>query len=182
MVNHYFKAGLVLGRFQPFHKGHKLLVDSALDSCDIVVVVIGSAQLGDTPNNPLYWGERYNIISNAYKNEIAEGRLHILPVNDRTNYSNDSSFGEYIDAQIENALGIHIDCVIEGKEEVRKDWYKSLPLKGTIQVDRDGLDVSATKIREAILTDNFGYLYANDVEEARDYYYRIKKVLEHYAE
>ncbi len=178
----YFKAGLVIGRFQPFHKGHKFLVDSALDSCDTVVVVIGSAQLSDTPSNPLSWGERYNIISNVYRDEILNGRLHIVPINDRTNYSNDSSFGEYIDAQIENALGIHIDCVIEGKEDVRKDWYKSLPLKGTIQVDREGLDVSATKIREAILNDDTDYLDANGVEEAKIYYYRIKKVLKHYEE
>lgn len=182
MANQYFKVGLVIGRFQPFHKGHKFLVDAALDSCDQVIVVIGSAQAYDTPKNPLGWGERYAIISNVYKDEVLNGRLHILPVNDRVNYSNDSSFGEYIDAQVENALGMHFDCVIEGKEEIRTDWYKTLPLKGTIQVDREGLDVSATKIREAILNDDYEYLDKYGVEEAKGYYYRMKRILKHYAE
>lgn len=182
MAEKQYKVGLVIGRFQPFHKGHKLLVDTALANCDQVVVVIGSAQAYNSPQNPLAWGERYNILSNVYRNEELSGKLHFLPVHDRDNYSNDASFGEYIDSLMENALGLHFDCVIEGEETVRTEWFNSIPLKGRIQVNRDGLDVSGTKIREAILNDDTDYLDTYGVEEAKPYYYKIKRILKHYAE
>lgn len=35
-----FKSGLVLGKFFPFHLGHKYLIDSALEECDCVKVVV----------------------------------------------------------------------------------------------------------------------------------------------
>jgi len=37
------KVGLVHGRFQPFHNGHKFLVDEMLKECDLGVILIGSA-------------------------------------------------------------------------------------------------------------------------------------------
>mgnify|MGYP001593264907 FL=1 len=36
------KIGLVHGRFQPFHNGHKFLIDKMLQECDLGVVLIGS--------------------------------------------------------------------------------------------------------------------------------------------
>lgn len=44
------KIGLVHGRFQPFHNGHKFLVDEMLKECDVGVVLIGSAVKKDEKN------------------------------------------------------------------------------------------------------------------------------------
>ena len=34
------KVGLVHGRFQPFHNGHKFLIDKMLEECELAVVLI----------------------------------------------------------------------------------------------------------------------------------------------
>ncbi len=39
------KRGLMVGRFQPFHKGHLCLVGQIFEDCDEVVIAIGSAQI-----------------------------------------------------------------------------------------------------------------------------------------
>lgn len=44
------KIGLVHGRFQPFHNGHKFLVDEMLKECDLGVILIGSAIKNDEKN------------------------------------------------------------------------------------------------------------------------------------
>ncbi|MAG27572.1 hypothetical protein CMI47_18720 [Candidatus Pacearchaeota archaeon] len=62
------KVGLVHGRFQPFHKGHKFLVDKMLKECDLGVVLIGSAQKNDN-NNPYTLKQRLCMIREIYKNE-----------------------------------------------------------------------------------------------------------------
>lgn len=54
-----YPAGLVLGRFQPFHPGHAHLISTAFDECDHVTVLIGSAQLAD----PLTIEERVGALS-----------------------------------------------------------------------------------------------------------------------
>lgn len=41
------KLGLVVGRFQPLHDGHKYLIAMAIKENDLVVICIGSAQKAD---------------------------------------------------------------------------------------------------------------------------------------
>ncbi len=42
-----YEAGVVLGRFEPFHPGHAHLVATAFAECERVTVLVGSAQLDD---------------------------------------------------------------------------------------------------------------------------------------
>ncbi len=44
------KVGLVLGRFNPLHAGHIYLLEKAFQENDLVVICIGSAQIGDPLN------------------------------------------------------------------------------------------------------------------------------------
>ncbi len=39
MTHKRFRRGLVVGKFCPLHRGHMLVIDSALDACDEVVVI-----------------------------------------------------------------------------------------------------------------------------------------------
>ncbi|MFZ2970679.1 MAG: adenylyltransferase/cytidyltransferase family protein [Minisyncoccia bacterium] len=41
------KLGLVVGRFQPLHDGHRYLIRMAIEENDIVVICIGSSQKAD---------------------------------------------------------------------------------------------------------------------------------------
>ena len=59
------EVGLVHGRFQPFHNGHKFLVDKMLKECDVGVILIGSIGKKDK-KNPFSLEERKNMIGEIY--------------------------------------------------------------------------------------------------------------------
>jgi len=78
--------GLIVGRFQPFHKGHLAVVREALRACDDLVVVIGSAEDSHTDKNPFTAGERYQmLLSSLTQNE--RSRVIVIPVRDVNRYS-----------------------------------------------------------------------------------------------
>ncbi|MGD9670141.1 MAG: bifunctional nicotinamide-nucleotide adenylyltransferase/Nudix hydroxylase [Hyphomicrobiaceae bacterium] len=55
-----------IGRFQPFHVGHRAVLDTALTKAKRVVVVLGSANCARSPKNPFTHQERAAMISAAY--------------------------------------------------------------------------------------------------------------------
>jgi nicotinamide-nucleotide adenylyltransferase len=81
------RRGLMLGRFQPFHKGHLALTKQILSECDELVIIIGSAQFNFTEKDPFSAGERVLMIHEALKEAgIDLSRCYIIPVaNDENN-------------------------------------------------------------------------------------------------
>lgn len=73
---------LVIGRFQPLHKGHVALITRALEDCQSVVVGIGSAAAKSSLRNPFTAAERRQMIGACFPNEVAAGRLAIVDVPD----------------------------------------------------------------------------------------------------
>ena len=63
MKNEKIKLGLVVGRFQPLHGGHRYLIKTAVAENDEIVVCIGSAQKAD----PLSLEERHKRLSEFLK-------------------------------------------------------------------------------------------------------------------
>lgn len=53
------------GRFQPFHRGHRGVVERIADEVDAVVIGVGSAQASHTGRNPFTAGERRTMIGRA---------------------------------------------------------------------------------------------------------------------
>ncbi|MDQ3888762.1 MAG: nicotinamide-nucleotide adenylyltransferase [Thermoproteota archaeon] len=81
------RRGLMLGRFQPFHKGHLALTKQILSECDELVIIIGSAQFNFIDKDPFSAGERVLMIHEALKETgIDLSRCYIIPVaNDENN-------------------------------------------------------------------------------------------------
>src|SRR5712671_1349668 len=57
------KKGLVIGKFMPFHKGHKALIDFAMRNCDELIVLI-CAEI----NEPIPAAQRYMWLKEALNN------------------------------------------------------------------------------------------------------------------
>lgn len=74
---------VIVGRFQPVHKGHLHTIKQILDKGEDLVIAIGSAQYSHTPDNPFSGGERILFMKEAL---LAEGlpveRIDIIPVPD----------------------------------------------------------------------------------------------------
>jgi bifunctional NMN adenylyltransferase/nudix hydrolase len=53
---------VVLGRFQPAHRSHVKLIESAMQEADSTLVIIGSAHRAPDCKNPFTWEERQHMI------------------------------------------------------------------------------------------------------------------------
>ena len=78
--------GLIVGRFQPFHKGHLAVIREVLRQCDELIVVIGSAEDSHTEKNPFTAGERYQMLLSSLRSD-ERSRINIIPVRDVNRYS-----------------------------------------------------------------------------------------------
>jgi nicotinamide-nucleotide adenylyltransferase len=81
------RRGLMLGRFQPFHRGHLALTKQILSECDELLIIIGSAQFNFIEKDPFSAGERMLMIHEALKEAGVDlSRCYIIPVaNDENN-------------------------------------------------------------------------------------------------
>ncbi|MEK7109764.1 MAG: pantetheine-phosphate adenylyltransferase [Patescibacteria group bacterium] len=76
------KIALIVGRFQPFHKGHLFLIKKALEKANKIIIGIGSANIIDE-NNPIDFETRKKIIKAVfYKEGIEEKLSKIVPLDD----------------------------------------------------------------------------------------------------
>ena len=95
-----YKTGLVLGRFQTFHKGHEYIINKALEICDKVLVFIGSSDKFGTIENPFSYELREKLIKKIYENEIVENKLVISPLAD-LGAGNVTKWGDYLFCEAE---------------------------------------------------------------------------------
>ncbi|HJV62887.1 MAG TPA: NUDIX domain-containing protein [Albitalea sp.] len=93
-------AAVVIGRFQPVHRGHVALLQRALASAPYCVVVLGSARQARTPRNPFTWEERRELVRMAVAPHERE-RLLFLPVRD---YYDDMRWAEAVRSGVASLL------------------------------------------------------------------------------
>lgn len=67
-----------IGRFQPFHLGHKRVVDKALELADNVLLLIGSAGKARSTRNPFTFEERQEMIKAVYPKD----KVFFAPISD----------------------------------------------------------------------------------------------------
>ena len=172
--------GLVIGRFQPMHKGHEKIIRTALDTCSYVIVVVGSTNKRHTLENPLNGGLRMWHVRHCFMEEYRMGRLVVVGIPDRVEVRNDSSWGEYVMEKIAEVTNLVPSIVFEGQESVRKDWYSSIGLE-VVHVDRNELKISGTEMRYAVLRGDKEFYLANCATGMEEYYDELKEELENAA-
>ncbi len=77
--------GLVIGRFQPFHKGHEALVRAAIEDCVRVTVGIGSSKAKQSVKNPFSFDERAAMVRAAFGDTVEV--VAIPDIHDPPNYA-----------------------------------------------------------------------------------------------
>jgi bifunctional NMN adenylyltransferase/nudix hydrolase len=76
-----FDVAVIIGRFQPFHKGHQALLNLALETASRVIVVLGSSHQARSAKNPFTWEERMAMIASTL-DETSTDRVSFAPVRD----------------------------------------------------------------------------------------------------
>ena len=78
--------GLLIGRFQPFHKGHFEVIKEIASRVDKLIIGIGSAQESHTFEDPFTAGERHLMISESL-NQAGIVNYYLIPIVDIHRYS-----------------------------------------------------------------------------------------------
>lgn len=148
-----YDSGLIVGRFQTFHKGHQSLVDAGLQLCDRVLILIGSAQELGTERNPYNISTRIDVIRSVYADN---SRVSVYALPDLTN-ENDitEEWGRYVLGQVDRYLYKAPELMIYGNDEARSRWFNVNDIKDSAEfiIPRSRLPISATMLREMMVKD-----------------------------
>ena len=147
--NKHYKYLVFIGRFQPFHNGHKAVIDEALKRADEVIILIGSANLPRSLRNPFSVDERTAMIKGAYPKNAAV-RIHCVALDDVL--YNDTRWLQYVQASVRSVTkDLRSDIGLIGHSKDSSSYYLSLfPHWASISVPSYH-NLSATPIRESYL-------------------------------
>lgn len=77
-----YKVGLLIGRFQPFHKGHLYLLKKSLDQIDQLIIGIGTPDRIDK-DNPYSFEQRKKMLEKVIEQEKWKDKIiTIIPIKD----------------------------------------------------------------------------------------------------
>lgn len=143
---------IFIGRFQPFHLGHKSVIDEALKRAKNVIMLIGSANLPRSLRNPFTVTERTAMIKGAYDEQTAN-RIHCVGLDDAL--YNDTKWLQYVQACVKSVTGDISNKTIKvgliGHSKDSSSYYLSLfPNWESVSVPSYE-NLSATPIRDGYL-------------------------------
>ena len=137
--------GLMMGRFQPFHKGHLDLVKQILDECDEVIIAITSSQFNYLQKDPFTAGERIEMIHNSLEESpIDLNQCFVIPIENQFNIA---TWGSYLKSILPSFQKVYSG----------NDYVSMLLSDSGIDVVRpkffDREECNATNIRSMIISD-----------------------------
>ncbi len=148
-----YNCGMVVGRFSPIHLGHEKLINLALKKCKRVVVVVTYNDLKDE-NNPFDIEFKLYLIRKIYEKEIIENKLILLPFHDTRIIDNE--YGNRLLKIVSEKLLSNVDYIVYGDDkDINKCFSSEVSAKFFKQkINRKELQISATKIRKLLQSDN----------------------------
>lgn len=179
------KIGVFLARFQPIHKSHELIIHKALSENDKVYIFVGSADKSRQERNPFTVKERQKMIEEIFPSAIFKDRLIVVPLNDyshENDIDNNKAWGEYLYKNIQDTIKQpSFSLYYSDKPEIMLDWFTEEQMKNInfCFLDRTKMfkNLSATKIRRALINDDNDYLTENlpcEIYRTKD---KLKQIL-----
>lgn len=150
-----------IGRFSPFHNGHKYIIDYGLAHADRVYVLVGGAGAARRPRNPWDFSDRAAMISAAYGGLTNHNphRLTIIPLPDML--YNDTAWIAKVQSEVETQTRMRLPNVdikfrLLGRQKDGSGYYlKLFPQWASIDVPTNANNrINATDIRDAFFLKN----------------------------
>lgn len=136
-------ALVFIGRFQPFHNGHKAVIETALQQAKEVVIVVGSSFAARNLRNPFTFDERKAMIKAAFPSD----NVKVVPVSDYPYDDNKwmNAIQKVVDAAIPNA----VDVGLIGHSKDSTSYYLEIFPRWKNHVEVEDVDgINATDIRK----------------------------------
>ncbi len=159
-------ALVFIGRFQPFHNGHKAVIETALEQAKEVVVVVGSSFAARNIRNPFTFQERKAMIEACFTEpqhfsyEGAQGRVRIprvkvVPVSDFP--YDDNKWVNAIQKIVDETVPHAQDVGLIGHSKDSTSYYLNIfpRWKNHVEVEDVG-GINATDIRKVMFEENAG--------------------------
>ena len=147
-----YDTGLLVGRFQTFHKGHQHLIETGLMLCDRLLVLVGSAQECGTERNPLNVETRIQMIKAVFPTD----RVMIYALSDLTDETDiRPEWGRYVLDSADRYIYKAPELMIYGNDESRSRWFDTEDIINTSEfiVNRGAIPISATMLRKMMVKD-----------------------------
>ena len=138
------KVGILIGRFQPLHKGHVNAIEFARDNSERLFVIVGSAEKSNQERNPFSFEERKRMIGLALKGKKLQDNIFIVPINDARNHT------EWIKS-IKNTIGEY--NLIFTNDELTEKLFKEDGAEVLNVPLQDRNELSATEVRKRLELD-----------------------------
>lgn len=139
--------GLVIGRFQPFHRGHEVICRHALEHSERLLIILGSGQQARSVRNPWTDAEREQLIRSSLP-DVAPERLLFESVPDV--FYNEQVWLDYVDRAVHRHADDRGVCLF-GHTKDSSSYYLALFPQWGYEELPNFQDLSATPLREALL-------------------------------
>ena len=141
-------VAFLIGRFQPFHNGHKHLIDYGLEHADRVVVLVGGSNKARSFKNPFTFEERKNMINHVYRGtSIQPGCVVVEPLPDVP--GNDDAWLGNVYGAVNKHMPENGTMGIIGYKKDQSSYYLDLfPNAKQIMLEEGFATLSATEIRD----------------------------------
>ena len=173
-----YDIGLIVGRFQHFHIGHKSLVENAYKLCDRVLILVGSSQEAGTLRNPYLPSTRIDVIREIYGRDSDNLIVKELPdLTDENDITTD--WGKYVLKNVRTHIRKAPSLMVYGNDEFRSKWFAPEDILDTAElvIPRSRIPISATMLREALVRDDFSYWSRFVDEKTHKMYDRLRREL-----
>lgn len=149
-----YESGMICGRFQHVHVGHKSMVDTARMLCDRVVILVGSSQEYGTERNPFDIETRIKMLREVLGNDE---NIIIKPLADLSHEGDISpDWGRYVLDNCKRYIHKAPEVMIYGNDPEREAWFDPKDTTNTtmVSINRNKIAISATALRTLMAQDN----------------------------
>ena len=138
-------ALVFIGRFQPFHNGHKAVIEAALEQANEVVIVVGSSFAARNIRNPFTFEERKAMIQAVFPSV----RVKVVPVSDYP--YDDNKWMNAIQKIVDETIPHAKDVGLIGHSKDSTSYYLEIfpRWKNHVEVEDVG-GINATDIRNCL--------------------------------
>ncbi len=155
-MNKKYDYGIVIGRFQPFHKAHQDLIQHATKLCQKVVIILGSARSASDVKNPFTPAMREEIIRACFpKENLVFHSVRDYPYNDHvwtTEIQN--TVNQITEEDGDENPKIALVGFFKDKSSYYLNMFPQWHFEEFFSSDRSFLKINATDIREKYFADD----------------------------